>query len=85
MDIEVVNTNEGPAAAYIVDFVITAVTASDAKLRAAAARAERLKVKHYTSHYVIHQPDKHLVPWAVEAPAGAWGVRATKFARYLGA
>ena len=85
MDIEFVNTNEGPASAYIVDFVITGVKDSYQKLRDAAAHAEKLKVNHYTNHYVISQPDKYLVPWAIEAPGGAWGLRAIKFAKYLGA
>src|SRR3979411_1495735 len=84
MDIEFINTNEGPASSYIVDFVITGVAGADQTLRRAAARAEKKKVDHYTSNYVINEPDKRLVPWAVEAPGGAWGPRAIKFARYLG-
>jgi len=85
MDVEIINTNEGPASAYIVDFVVKGVSSSTQALRSAAAAAEEVKVKKYTSNYIINQPDKHLVPWAMEAPGGAWGVRGIKFARYLAA
>ena len=83
MDIEFINTNEGPTSSYVVDFKITAVTSATQTLRSAALAAEEEKIKHYTTHYVIPQPDKRLIPWAIEAPGGAWGPRATKFARYL--
>src|SRR5271168_991322 len=83
MDIEFINTNEGPTSSYVVDFKITAVTSATQTLRSAALAAEEEKIKHYTTHYVIPQQDKRLVPWTIEAPGGAWGPRGTKFARYL--
>jgi hypothetical protein len=83
MDVEVINTNEGPGSAYIIDTTITGPSATSHNLRSAAGEAEKDKVDHYLGHYYIDEPDKRLIPWAVEAPGGAWGDRALKFARYI--
>ena len=82
MDIGVEDHNDGPAARYIVDFTITHVTEQHLSLREAAKAKEDEKHKKYTSNYRIPQPDKYLVPWAVEWP-GAWGPRAHKFVHLL--
>jgi hypothetical protein len=83
MDIEYINTNEGPKSTYAVDFVVTGVTNSTLALRSAAGVGEKAKVDHYTKYYHIPEVDKRLVPWAIEAPGGAWGRRGIKFAKYL--
>ena len=64
------------------DFTITHVTEQHLSLREAAKAKEDEKHKKYTSNYRIPQPDKYLVPWAVEWP-GAWGPRAHKFVHLL--